>query len=72
MIAVFVEWNVVGRRVVPQSPRIVVPLDWTFAPDVFPQLPQNIATEIPIRGGRNSLCRMTSVSKKETNKLTLI
>jgi hypothetical protein len=31
-------------------PGIVASMDWVFAPDIFPQPPQNIATEIPIRG----------------------
>jgi hypothetical protein len=39
-----------GCVVMVQVPGIVVPLDWTFAPDVFPQLPQNIAIEVSIHG----------------------
>ena len=31
-----------------QGPGVVAPLVWKFAPDVFPQSPQNIAIEFSI------------------------
>jgi hypothetical protein len=31
-----------------QSPGVVAPSVWTFVPDIFPQLPQNIAKEFSI------------------------
>jgi hypothetical protein len=55
-----------------QCPGVFVPFVWTFALDVFPQLPQNVAIVFPVTvcpGGTNSLCMMASVSE---NKSTLI
>ena len=39
-----VNWSVVTT----QDPGVVAPLVWTFAPDVFPQLPQNVTIEFSI------------------------
>jgi hypothetical protein len=35
-----------GHIVMVQGPRIVAQLNWMFALDVFPQPPQNIATDV--------------------------
>jgi hypothetical protein len=42
--------DVGGRVVMVQGTGIIAPPDWTFVPDIFPQLPQNIATEVSIHG----------------------
>jgi hypothetical protein len=39
-----------GRFVKVQGPEIVVPVDWTFAPDILPQPSQNVAVEVSIHG----------------------
>ena len=53
----------VSQSVMMQGPG-VAPLVWTFALDVFPQSPENVAMNFPFTvcpGGTNSLCTMPSL-----------
>jgi hypothetical protein len=57
-----------------QGPGIVAPLDWTIKPEVFPQLPQNIAIEISIHGPSwlKKLLMHDAFSVKGTNCFKLV
>jgi hypothetical protein len=43
------EWHVERHIVLAQGPEIVASPDWIFLLDVFPQLPQNITTEVSVQ-----------------------